>query len=130
MSFLSTAVNSSVTWDGIGLFKYERLSHGVKSSLKSVTKRQRHKFKKYGVVPQPVLEALWSLGFLPEKEAPQQGMKISTLTAYLQQGNFQDQASLDKGRWLYEEIVKDEFGGPAMKQFRWDNEKWKNQSRG
>lgn len=118
MSFLSTAVNSSATWDGIGFFKYEWLSHGIKSSLKSVTKRQRQKFKKYGVVPQPVLEALWYLGFLPEKEAPQQGMKISSLLEYLEHGNFQNQAILDKGRWLYEKIVKDEFIGPDVKQYR------------
>lgn len=118
MSLLSNAILSSITRGGIGFFEYDTIPHDVKFALKAVTKRQRRKFKQYGIVPVPVLEAFWHLGLLPGKEAPQKGMKISSLSEYLKQGNFQNQASLDKGRWLYEKIIKDELIGPVTKRYR------------
>ncbi len=58
-----------------------------------------------------MLEAFWLLGFLPDKEVPHQGMRILALTEYLSQGNFKDEESLEKGQWLYEQIIKDELIG-------------------
>lgn len=111
MSILSDAVFSSVEWNGRGMFNFDRIPFRVKMTLKSTTKRQIWKFRKKGIVPVPVLEALWLLEFMPGEEAPKEGMKISLLTEYLQQGLYQDEKNAANGHWLYEKIVKEEMIG-------------------
>jgi hypothetical protein len=83
----------------------------VQTLLRSVTKGQRRKFNKFGIVPLPVLEALWHMGFLPTDGAPERGMKVLILTEYLSQGKYRTEQAADRGQWLYTQIIKEEVIG-------------------
>lgn len=113
LSLLSKMVFCSTSYRGRLYEDYSSLPKAVQGELKAVTKAQRHKFKKYGVVPLPVLTALWHLGYLPGKTAPVQGMKVLTLTEYLRSGRFLNQQAAEKGSWLYQQIIKEEVIGRA-----------------
>jgi hypothetical protein len=113
MSILSDAVFSSVEWNGRGMFNFDRIPFRVKMTLKSTTKRQMWKFRKKGIVPVTVLEALWFLGFLPGVEAPKEGMRVLVLTEYLRLGEYRNEMNFEKGQWLYKIILKEEVVGVA-----------------
>jgi len=119
MNLIEEAVFSSTTYWGIGFFDYREISHKVKMSIKEVGKRHRQKYKQKGIIPIPVLKAFWHLGCLPGEDMPQQGMRVLVLVEYLKSGNYRDRASSEKGRWLYDSIIKDELCGPGMQLFRW-----------
>lgn len=90
----------------------------IQGILKTVTKMQRKKFERYGLVPVPVLEAMWHLGWLPGDKAPEQGMRILALTGYLRQGRYKSAQAAENGRWLYEKIMQEEVIGkrPVVKR--------------
>ena len=109
---------------------YEGLPRHVQKVVKSVTKIQRRKFLRYGIVPVPVLEAMWLLGWLPGDKFPRRGMKILDLTEYLRKGGYNQEGykspqAEENGKWLWKTIVKEEVIGrrtfvkkekmPAMK---------------
>ncbi len=118
MSLLSKMVFCSTSYRGRFFEDYSTLSKEVQEALKSVTKGQRRKFINYGVVPVPVLEALWHLGFFPGEEAPEHGMKILVLTEYLRQGPYKNEQAAENGSWLYKQIIKEEVMGrkPIIKK--------------
>lgn len=111
MSILSDAVFSSVEWNGRGMFTFDRIPFRVKMLLKSTTKRQAWKFRKRGIVPVPVLEALFLLGFMPGEEAPKESMNILALTEYLKCGSYRNKQTANQGNWLYHRIVIEEVVG-------------------
>ena len=111
MSLLSKMVLCSTSYRGRLYEDYSELPQKVQEALKSVTKGQRHKFEKYGVVPVPVLVALWHLGFFSGEETPKHGMKILALTEYLRQGLYKNKQAAENGHWLYTQIMKEEVIG-------------------
>ena len=86
MSILSDGVFSSTSYWGRGDFKFGQISYNHKIQLKSISKRQRARFKKYGTVPKQLLTILWDLGYVPGKNNPKEGMRITALLEYLDQG--------------------------------------------
>lgn len=96
MSILNDAVFSSVTTDGRGFFSFNELDLHQVQLLKSITKRQRAKFKKKDIIPLNALLVLHELKMLPGP-TPTRSMKILELTDML------------GGGWLYEQIVRQEL---------------------
>lgn len=111
MSLLSQMVLCSTSCTGMLCENHDELPKKVKEALKSVTKRQRHKFVNDRVVPVPVLVALWYLGFFPGDEVPRKGMKILVLTEWLRQGLYKNEQAAENGHWLYTQIMKEEVIG-------------------
>lgn len=111
MSIISDAVLSSTQWNGRGIFNFDRIPFRVKMLLKSTTKRQVWKFRKKGIVPVSVLEALFILGFMPGEEAPKDSMTILALTEYLECGLYRNEQIAKNGNWLYHRIVIEEVIG-------------------
>lgn len=109
MGIITAAVFASTYWNGVGFFKFDVIPFKAKEALKAVTKRQRHKFKRYGIIPLPVLEALWHMGLLPGEELPTNGMKLSSLIEFLRQGEYRDQQHRETAKWLYSEIINKEM---------------------
>ena len=111
MSLLSKMVLCSMSYKGRLFDDFCSLPKEVTMSLKAVTKGQRHKFEKYGIVPLPVLRALWLMGFMPGKEPPINGMKIATLIDYLHNSRYETDQRAKNGQWLIDKIVAEEFIG-------------------
>lgn len=111
MSILSDAVFCSKEWNGRGIFSFDRIPFRVKMILKSTTKRQISKFRKKRIVPVPVLEALFLLGFMPGEEEPKDSMTILALTEYLECGLYRTEQTAKNGSWLYHRIVSEEIIG-------------------
>ncbi len=109
MSLLSDGVFSSVSFYGCGDFQFDCISHAHKILLKSITKRQRAKFKKQGTIPLQLLKVLWDLGWIPGDTAPGMGMNIKLLLNLLQSGPFRNARQQARCSWLYEKIVKEEL---------------------
>jgi hypothetical protein len=114
---LHDAVFSSTSWNGLGIFQFDKIPSKVKFVLKATTKRQRHKFKEFGIVPVPVLEAMWLLHWLPGDKAPTDGMRIKKLTEFLRKDGFSKKRhnkspqAAENGKWLWKTIVEEEFKG-------------------
>ena len=111
LTFLQQLVFCSISYRGRAFQDYTTLPYKVQTLLKSVTKEQRHQFRKFGIVPIPVLEVLWHTGFLPNDRAPERGMKIAVLTDYLLRGKYKTKQTADKGDWLWQAIDKEELIG-------------------
>ncbi len=111
MGELSNLVSCSSSKTGWKAEYLRGMSKQVQEILKSVTKMQRRKFERYRLVPVPVLEAMWHLGWLPGDKVPEQGMKILVLTEYLRQGQYKNEQTKENGKWLYETIIKEEVIG-------------------
>lgn len=118
MSKLSNLVSCGSSKTGRKKEYLNEFTEQVQEKLKSVTKMQRRKFERYGVVPVPVLEAIWHLGWLPGDKAPEQGMRILALTEYLRQGRYKSAQAAENGSWLYETIMREEVIGkrPVVKK--------------
>ena len=76
MPILQDGVYSSISYHGRGIFRFDRIPYNHKILLKSITQRQRKKFKNHELVPIPLLQVLWDMGYLPGHERPQEGMRI------------------------------------------------------
>lgn len=111
MTFLQQLVFCSISYRGRVFQDYSTLPYKVQMFLKSVTQKQRHKFREFGIVPLPVLSALWQMGFLPYDRAPERGMKIPVLTEYLCTDKYKTDQAADRGQWLYAQIIQEEFIG-------------------
>ena len=109
MSLLYDGVFSSVSLKGRGDFQFNILSHNHKMLLKSITKRQRAKFKKKGTIPPQLLRVLWELGWIPGDAAPRFGIRVNVLLNLLQNGPFMNERERMKCSWLFEKIVKEEL---------------------
>jgi hypothetical protein len=104
---LSDGVLSSISFRGEGIFEFDRLEDSQVAQLKSISKRQRAKYKRFAQVPVQVISVLWEMGFIPG-EAPQEGMKMRNLAELLDASLKQGEANSDY-YWLYEKIVKEEM---------------------
>ena len=109
MSILYDGVFSSVSLYGRGDFQFEDISYAHKMLLKSITKRQRAKFKKMEIMPPQLLRVLWDLGWIPGDTEPQKGMKLHGLLNLLQNGPFESERQRMRCTWLYERIVQEEL---------------------
>ena len=108
MSLLDDLIFSSCDYHGRGMFRFGQISFQIK--IKSINGRQRKKFKKLGLIPQPALEVLWDLEFLPGEIAQGEGMRIPLLMSFLKNGRFRNQQNKANGLWLLEKIIKEEIG--------------------
>lgn len=111
MSLLSKMVSCGSSETGQMIEYLDGFPKQVQEILKSVTKIQRRKFKRYDLVPVPVLEAMWHLIWLPGDKVPEQGMKILDLTEYLLKGSYKNEQVRKNAKWLYETIVKEDVIG-------------------
>jgi hypothetical protein len=111
MGTLSNLVYCGSSRTGRMIEYFDGMPKRVQEILKSVTQLQRRKFRRRDLVPVPVLEAMWHLGWLPGDRAPGQGMEILALTEYLRQGLYKSSQAAEIGHWLYETIVKEEMIG-------------------
>ena len=109
MSLLSDGVYSSITLNGRGDFSFANLSKSHEGLLKSITKRQRAKFKRYGIVPRQLLIVLWENGFMPGDQTPRDGIKIQRLLDFLREGLYLDKNHYERGEWLYKKILGEEL---------------------
>lgn len=109
MPILTDGVFSSISYFGRGDFQFDQISYKHKMLLKSISKKQRARFKKIGTVPKQLLTMLWELGYVPGYEAPKEGMRIQALLELLDQGPYQNRTHQLRCEWLYEKIVKEEL---------------------
>jgi hypothetical protein len=109
MSILTDGVFSSISYFGRGDFQFDQISYEHKMLLKSISKRQRARFKKFGTVPKQLLILFWELGYVPGDEAPQEGMRIQALLELLDRGPYQNRTHQLRCSWFYETIVKEEL---------------------
>ncbi len=109
MSILHDGVFSSTTRNGLGMFEFNSLNIKQVTFLKAITKRQRSKFKKFGIIPLNLLHVLWDFGFIPVKVEPKSGMRIPVLLELLFKGPFKDLDQQQVCSWLYERIVQEEL---------------------
>lgn len=109
MSILTDGVFSSISYFGRGDFQFDRISYKHKMLLKSISKRQRARFKKFGTVPKQLLTIFWELGYVPGEEAPNEGMRIHALLELIDRGPYQNKIHKLRCTWLYEKIVKEEL---------------------
>ncbi len=122
MSLLSDGVYSSITLNGIGDFKYSELRKYHQKLIQSVTKRQRAKYARHGIIPCQILKVLWDNGYLPCNTYPASGMKIERLFDSLQEGCYSDQENHDRAMWLYDKLVHEELM-PVVHRHRKKSEK-------
>jgi hypothetical protein len=123
MSMLNVLMGNRVLDDGYDMFKFAQLSDENQQLLRSITRRQRKKFIDKKIVPIPVLEILWDLDFLPGNRPPREGMRVSALLEFLNNGEYRDEKNRALGVLLRETIEKEEcpehdFGDET---FIWDD---------
>ncbi len=109
MSLLYDGIFSSVSFNGRGDFQFNIISYAHKVLLKSITKRQRARFKKHGTIPPQLLQVLWGLGWIPGDKAPVHGMRVKALLKLLEEGPFESERQRRDCLWLYEKIVQEEL---------------------
>jgi hypothetical protein len=109
MSILKDGVKTSTSYHGLRMFKYACISYDHKMLLKSITRRQRSKFKKYKLIPSQVLQFFWDRGYLPGEERPNEGMRLKEFLKFLQKGQYRDETNRARGIWLHDKIEQEEF---------------------
>jgi hypothetical protein len=114
MSILSEGVFSSISFHGLGVFRFDRISYEHKVLLKSISKRDRQKFDRLGLVPKQLLQVFWDLGFLPGEVRPKEGMRIQKLLDFLQNGHYLDDRSCARGKYLRAKIMDEVSTTPDL----------------
>ena len=107
MGFLSDGVFSSISPCGRGYFSFANLSDYEVGLVKSITKRQRHKFQKYGLVPVQILTFAHEDGLLPGDAPPKGGMKVKQLLVLLETGPYQNDDNKERALWFRDQIIKE-----------------------
>ena len=77
--------------------------------LTTLTERQKDKFKKKKLIPYPLLQFFWDLGFLPIIKRPTEGMRVSVFLDLLSDGEYKDKRHMYKGIWLRDKITEEEY---------------------
>lgn len=108
MSLLEDGVFSSISYDGHGVFRFDRICYEHKKLLKSIKPRQRKKFENNGLIPCQLLQVLWDRDFLPTEKRPQEGMRIPGLLKLLREGQYRDEKQRAKGVLLHDKIDQEE----------------------
>lgn len=109
MHILTDAVLSSVVPCGCGYFYFGNLDNQEVQMLQSITKRQRHKFKKYGIVPEQVLGIAYDFGLLPGETPPKGGIEVKRLLTWLRTGPYRDDENRELALWFCTKIIKEEW---------------------
>ena len=92
-----------------GIYKILNLSDEEIQLLLNITPRQRKKFESdKKLIPYPLLQLFWRLGFLPIIEEPTQGMRIPVFIEFLSKGEYKNKQNQFKGIWLRDKIVEEE----------------------
>jgi hypothetical protein len=107
MGFLSDGVFSSISPCGRGYFSFANLSDYEVGLVQSITKRQRHKFRKYGLVPVQILVITYENGMLPGNAPPKDGMKVKRLLTLLGTGPYRDEGIKERALWFRDQIIKE-----------------------
>jgi len=107
MGFLADGVLSSISPCGRGYFSFTNLSDYEVALVKSITKRQRHKFCKYELVPEQILIFAYEDGLLPGNVSPKGGMKIKQLVVFLETGPYQNDDNKERALWFRDQIIKE-----------------------
>ena len=109
MNIIEDGVFTKTSYFGRGVYRFDSISYDHKILLQSISKRQRAKYIRYGIVPQQLLVVLWENGYLPGVSRPTEGMRIAKLLDMLKEGKYLNKRHGDRGIWLYEQIVQDEL---------------------
>jgi len=109
MSILKDGVFSSISYQGRGMFSFDRICDEHKKLLKSIKSRQRKKFENNGLVPRQLLQVLWDLDLLPIEKRPEEGMRIPGLLKVLREGKYRDEKNRARGILLHDKIDQDEY---------------------
>jgi hypothetical protein len=109
MHILTDAVLSSIKPFVLGYFDFRNLNDHEVELLQSITKRQRHKFQKYGIVPEQVLRIAYDYGCLPGEIPPKGGMKVKRLLDLLDLGPYRDAENRELALWFRNKIIKEEW---------------------
>lgn len=109
MNIIEDGVFTKTSYFGRGVYRFDSISYDHKMLLQSISKRQRAKYIRYGIVPQQLLVVLWENGYLPGVSRPTEGMRIARLLDMIEEGKYQNKQHGDRGIWLYEQIVQDEL---------------------
>ena len=107
MGFLSDGVLSSISPCGRGYFSFANLSDYEGRLVKSITQRQRQKFRKYGTVPEQILVIAYENGLLPGNASPKGGMKVKRLLTLLGSGPYRDEDNKERALWFRDQIIKE-----------------------
>ena len=83
--------------------------------LLDITPRQRKKFKSKQLIPYPLLQLFWRLGFLPIIEEPTQGMRVRAFLDLLSKGIYKNKQNRFKGTWLRDKIEAEEYPGTVRR---------------
>jgi len=109
MSILEDGVNSSISYFGRGMFRFDRISDEQKLLLKTITKRQRRKFREKRLIPRQLLQVFWDLDYLPGENRPDEGMRIPVLLNFLREGKYRDETNRARGILLHDKIDQEEY---------------------
>lgn len=107
MGILSDAVFSSSAPCGCGYWYFGNLTNFEANLLRTITQRQRHKFKKYGMVPEQVLKIAFDYGWLPGTTFSSGGMKVKRLLDLLDEGPYRDAENREMCLWFRGKIIEE-----------------------
>ncbi len=94
-----------------GLYKTLSLSDEHIKLLEKIKPRQQKKFKSKKLIPYPLLQLFWRLGFLPIMKEPTEGMRVCTFLNFLSKGKYKNKQNQFKGIWLRDKIEAEEHPG-------------------
>ena len=109
MSILEDGVFSSTSYHGRGMFRFNRISYEHKMLLKSITKKQRRKYRNHKLIPWQLLSVLWGLGYIPGEKRPIEGMRVRVFLEFLRNGQYRDEKNRALGVWLHDKVEQEEF---------------------
>jgi hypothetical protein len=104
---LTHAVLASKTPCGYGDAYVGNLNSFEIQMVKSISKRQRRKYFKYGIVAEQVLRIAYECGCLPGITPPQGGMKLKRLIEWLGTGPYRDDENRELALWFRNKIIED-----------------------
>jgi hypothetical protein len=115
MHILTDAVLSSIKPCGCGYYYFGNLTDNEVKLLQSITQRQRHKFEKYGMVPEQVLKIAFDYGWLPGSAPPKGGMNVKRLVNFLGTGPYRDAENIELAFWFREKIIEEWMASSSRK---------------
>lgn len=86
---------------------YLKFSNEDLQELKTLTPRQEKKFKRKKLMPHPLLQFFWDIGYLPIMKRPLEGMRVPAFLKLLSHGEYVDERHKYKGIWLRDKIEEE-----------------------
>jgi hypothetical protein len=115
MHILTDAVLSSIKPCGCGYWYFGNLTNFEANFLRTITQRQRHKFKKFGMVPEQFLKIAFDYGWLPGSAPPKGGMKVKRLLDLLDAGRYRDAENREMCLWFRGKIIEEWMASSSRK---------------